>query len=93
MGINRLSLGLQTTNNDFLKNIGRIHTYEDFLLIYDLARKIGFKNINVDLMLGLPNQTLNDLQESLRNIVELKPEHIYVYSLILEDEITSPSIV
>ena len=85
IGINRLSLGLQATNNNLLKSIGRIHTYEDFLTIYKSARKVGFKNINVDLMLGLPAQTLEDLQQSLENIVNLKPEHISVYSLILEE--------
>ena len=76
---------MQTTNNQLLKTIGRIHTYEEFLSIYEMARQIGFKNINVDLMLGLPNQTLEDLQESLNKVVKLKPEHISVYSLILEE--------
>lgn len=56
------------------------------MVIYKLAREIGFKNINVDLMLGLPNQTSEDLQKSLRNVANLKPEHISVYSLILEEE-------
>lgn len=85
LGINRLSIGLQSTNNELLKSIGRIHTYEQFLETFRLARKVGFNNINVDLMLGLPNQTLQDLQNSLEEIVNLKPEHISVYSLILEE--------
>ncbi len=85
IGINRLSIGLQSTNNNLLKDIGRIHTYEQFLETYKLARKAGFKNINVDLMLGLPGQTVHDLQESLENVVNLKPEHISAYSLILEE--------
>ena len=84
-GINRLSIGLQETHDRILKNIGRIHTYENFLNTYNLARKIGFNNINVDLMLGLPGQTLPDLNESLDNIIKLNPEHISVYSLILEE--------
>ena len=85
LGINRLSIGLQSTNNTLLKQIGRIHNYEEFLKTYKLARKGGFKNINVDLMLGLPNQTINNLEDSLNKIISLKPEHISVYSLILEE--------
>lgn len=81
-----MSIGLQSTNNKLLKNIGRIHIYEDFLETYKMARMVGFKNINVDLMLALPSQTLQDLQESLEKVVSLKPEHISVYSLILEEE-------
>lgn len=84
-GINRLSIGLQSTNNCLLKSIGRIHTYEQFLETYNTARIVGFKNINVDLMLALPNQSFQDLQDSLEKIVSLKPEHISVYSLILEE--------
>ena len=84
-GIKRLSIGLQSTNNELLKLIGRIHTYEDFLDTYNMARKIGFKNINVDLMIGLPNQTLADVNESLNRVIELNPEHISMYSLIVEE--------
>lgn len=84
-GINRLSIGLQSTSNKLLKEIGRIHDYEQFLNTYKLARKVGFKNINVDLMLGLPNQTIGDLNQSLTEIEALKPEHVSVYSLILEE--------
>lgn len=84
-GINRASIGLQTTNNKILKQIGRIHTYEEFLKTYNLARKVGIKNINVDLMLALPNQTIEDLNASVDDIIKLQPEHISVYSLILED--------
>ena len=84
-GINRLSIGLQTTQNELLKQIGRIHNYEQFLETYKMARIVGFKNINVDLMLGLPNQRIKDLKESLETIIELHPEHISVYSLIIED--------
>lgn len=84
-GINRISIGLQSTHNRLLKELGRIHTYEDFLNTYNLARSVGFKNINVDLMLGLPNQSLQDLEESLKEIIKLNPEHISVYSLIIEE--------
>ena len=84
-GINRLSLGLQETNNALLKEIGRIHTYEDFENTYSLARNVGFKNINVDLMSGLPNQNISDLENSINKILDLNPEHISVYSLILEE--------
>ena len=84
-GINRLSIGLQETNNELLKTIGRIHTYEEFLDTYNNARKVGFKNINVDLMIGLPNQNLFNINDSLDKIIKLNPEHISVYSLILEE--------
>lgn len=84
-GINRLSIGLQETNNNLLKQIGRIHTYEDFLQTYQLAKKVGFKNINVDLIIGLPNQTITNIKASLEKVINLKPQHISVYSLILEE--------
>lgn len=84
-GINRLSIGLQTTQDVLLKEIGRIHDFAEFLNTYQLARKIGFNNINVDLILGLPNQRIVDLKESLSKIIELNPEHISVYSLIVEE--------
>lgn len=85
VGINRISIGLQSTNNDLLKQIGRIHTYEQFLESYKLAKKVGFTNINIDLMLGLPNQTIEDLKQSLETVIELNPSHVSVYSLILEE--------
>ncbi len=84
-GINRLSIGLQSTKDELLEEIGRIHKYEDFLYTYNLAKEIGFKNINVDLMIGLPEQSLDDVKESVEKIVKLKPKHISVYSLILEE--------
>lgn len=86
-GINRLSIGLQSTNNQILKTIGRIHNYEQFLNTYKWAVETGFENINVDLMLGLPNQTISDLKQSLDNILNLNPvpKHISVYSLIVEE--------
>lgn len=84
-GINRISIGLQSTDDSILKQIGRIHNYEQFLDTYKMAREFGFKNINVDLMLALPNQTIEILSDSLQKVIELKPEHISVYSLILEE--------
>lgn len=85
VGINRISFGLQSTNSQLLKLVGRIHSYSSFLEGYNLARKTGFKNINVDLMIGLPVQTLKDVQKDLSRIIELNPEHVSVYSLILEE--------
>ncbi len=84
-GINRISFGLQSTRSELLKLVGRIHSYSSFIEGYNLARKIGFKNINVDLMIGLPVQTLEDVKKDLERIIELKPEHISVYSLIVEE--------
>lgn len=84
-GINRLSIGLQETHDNLLKELGRIHTYDDFLNTYNLAREVGFDNINVDLMLALPKQSMNDLKESLNRIIKINPEHISVYSLIIEE--------
>ncbi len=83
--INRLSIGLQSTNNEMLKQIGRIHTYEQFLETYQMAKEVGFENINVDLMIGLPNQTIEDIKRSLQEIVQLNSTHISVYSLIIEE--------
>lgn len=83
--VNRLSMGLQSTKESILKEIGRIHTYEEFKNNYFLARKTGFENINVDLMFGLPNQSIEDWKETLNKIIELSPEHISAYSLIIEE--------
>lgn len=84
-GINRISFGLQSCNDQLLKKIGRIHTFKEFLENYNLARKVGFNNINVDLMYGLPNLTIQDWKNTLEKICELKPEHISAYSLIIEE--------
>ena len=84
-GINRLSIGLQSAKDEILKEIGRIHNFEQFLETYQMSRKVGFKNINVDLILGIPNQRIKDLKDSLEKIIELQPENISVYSLIVED--------
>ena len=84
-GINRLSIGLQTSKDELLKEIGRIHNFEQFLETYNIARKVGFKNINIDLMIGLPNQKIKDIKETLQKVIKLQPEHISVYSLIVEE--------
>ncbi len=84
-GINRISIGLQATQKDLLKQLGRIHTYEEFEETYMLARKVGFKNINVDLMIGLPNQSIKDVEDSINKITKYNPEHVSVYSLIVEE--------
>lgn len=84
-GVNRLSIGLQSIQEHLLKSIGRIHNYYDFLDTYRFAREIEFQNINVDLMIGLPNQTLWKVEDSLGEVISLEPEHISVYSLIVEE--------
>lgn len=84
-GINRLSIGLQSTYDALLKQMGRIHTYQDFLNTYHLAREVGFQNINIDLMLGLPNQSIQEMQNSVEEVIGLEPEHISLYSLIIEE--------
>lgn len=85
-GINRLSIGLQSVNNEELKLLGRIHTYEQFLKTYELARNAGFDNINVDIMSGLPYQNLEMFMRTLQQVIRLKPEHISAYSLIIEKD-------
>ena len=84
-GINRISLGLQSTDNDELKLLGRIHTYEDFLESYEMVRKSSFKNVNIDLMSAIPNQKTETYKKSLNEIIKLNPEHISSYSLIIEE--------
>lgn len=86
MGINRISMGVQTLNEKLLKDIGRRHTVLDFYKNYEMMRKIGFENINVDLMFGLPNQTLDDCMETINKVIDLDVEHISYYSLIIEEK-------
>jgi len=80
-GVNRLSIGLQTTHDYLLKAIGRIHSYSDFLMNFRAARDVGFSNINVDLMFGLPGQTLQNWKDTLNDIIAIAPEHVSAYSL------------
>ena len=84
-GINRLSLGLQSTEQNELKILGRIHTYGDFLESYQAARRAGFDNINVDLMFAVPGQNREQWIHTLETVAELAPEHISAYSLIIEE--------
>lgn len=85
LGINRISMGLQATQNHLLKKLGRIHTFEIFLESYQLIRKAGFENVNIDLMYGLPDQTEAMWQETLEKVVGLEPEHLSAYSLKIEE--------
>ena len=84
-GFNRLSMGLQSADDRELQLLGRIHNFAQFLESYDLARKAGFRNINVDLMSALPGQTLKSWQDTLPKVTALRPEHISAYSLIIEE--------
>lgn len=84
-GINRISIGLQATKNERLKEIGRIHNFEEFLEGYNLVKEVGFNNINVDLIIGLPNQNLGEVENEIDEIIKLNPNHISVYSLIVEE--------
>lgn len=84
-GINRISIGLQSADERELRLLGRIHTYGQFLKTYELARRNGFTNINIDLMNSLPGQTAESFSHTLRQVIRLKPEHISVYSLIIEE--------
>lgn len=83
--VNRISMGLQAKQDNLLKGLGRIHNYKTFKENFLLAKKVGFNNINVDLMFGLPNQSLNEWEETLREIISLEPAHISAYSLIIEE--------
>jgi oxygen-independent coproporphyrinogen-3 oxidase len=85
VGLNRLSFGLQSVNNEELKLLGRIHSYEQFKGNYLAAREAGFNNINIDLMSALPGQTCESWENTLRTVIALKPEHISAYSLIIEE--------
>ena len=83
--INRLSIGLQSVKDDKLRLLGRIHTYQDFVDSYELARKVGFDNISLDLISSIPGQTLQEWKEELETAAAQKPEHISVYQLIIEE--------
>lgn len=84
-GINRISIGLQSASDRILKLLGRIHNYEQFINTYNLAKEVGYNNINIDLMLGIPTQTESELIDSLENVIKLNPNHISIYSLIVEE--------
>ena len=84
-GINRISIGLQTPDDNLLKTLGRIHTYEEFLRTYDNVRETGFRNVNIDLMSALPGQSIEGYCSDLKKVTQLSPEHISAYSLIVEE--------
>lgn len=84
-GFNRLSIGLQSTENEMLKYLGRIHTVEDFSSCLSAARRAGFENISLDLMYGLPNQTLLQWENTLKKAMTYETEHISAYALTIED--------
>lgn len=84
-GVNRLSIGLQSSRDEELKTLGRIHTWQEFLHSWELVRRAGFLNCNIDLMSGLPGQTIASWRETLRKVTALEPEHISAYSLIIEE--------
>lgn len=85
LGINRLSIGIQSVKNENLKLLGRIHTYEDFLESYHMAREAGFDNISGDLISSLPGQTLEEWKEELKILIRTPLEHLSVYQLIIEE--------
>lgn len=84
-GVNRLSIGMQSTIDGELKSLGRIHSFREFTECYELARKLGFENINIDVMSAIPGQTPESYRATLKQVTELKPEHISSYSLIIEE--------
>ena len=84
-GFNRVSLGIQTDDDELLKKLGRPHTYAQAVAAYQRIRKAGFRNVSVDLMYGLPGQTLHAWQETLDNVIKLLPEHISCYGLKVEE--------
>ena len=85
MGVNRLSIGLQSAVDSELKLLGRAHSLADFVSCYNQARRAGFDNVSVDLMYGIPDQTEESLMESLRFVEEMAPEHVSVYGLMIEE--------
>ncbi len=85
IGINRLSIGLQSSIDSELEALGRIHKYSDFVNTFKWAREAGFENINVDLMSALPGQSLENYKNTLTNVVKMNPEHVSAYSLIVEE--------
>ncbi|HAZ37218.1 MAG TPA: oxygen-independent coproporphyrinogen III oxidase [Clostridiaceae bacterium] len=84
-GVNRLSIGLQAWQNNLLKSLGRIHDLDSFLKTYNEAIKVGFDNINIDLMFAIPDQSMDDWVCTLKNVVKLNPQHLSCYSLIIEE--------
>lgn len=84
-GVNRLSIGMQSANNSELRDLGRIHTYEEFEKTYNAARFVGFENINVDVMYGIPGQTRESFSKTLDKLIALQPDHVSLYALKIEE--------
>lgn len=84
-GVNRLSFGLQATQDETLKQLGRIHTVAEFLESYHLACENGFENINIDLIFALPDQTMEAWHHTLNEVISLEPDHISAYNLVMEE--------
>lgn len=84
-GINRISIGLQSADDDMLKRLGRIHNFDQFVASYNAARRAGFDNINVDIMSGLPGQTIHSYVDTVSRVLDFEPEHISAYSLTIEE--------
>ncbi len=85
LGVNRISMGLQSSHDRELSILGRIHTYGDFLESYRMVSECGFENVNIDLMYAIPEQTVENFEQTLRRVIALAPAHISAYSLIIED--------
>lgn len=83
-GVNRISIGLQSADDEMLKKMGRLHNYDQFVASYNAARRAGFNNINIDIMSGLPGQTIHTFVDTLSKVIDYQPEHISVYSLSIE---------
>ena len=86
LGVNRISFGFQSLNDDILKFLTRWHSAKDCIESFNNARKTGFKNINIDMMFGIPNQSVQDWQKDLKHVIDLNPEHISAYSLTVEKQ-------
>ncbi|MDD2972089.1 MAG: radical SAM family heme chaperone HemW [Lachnospiraceae bacterium] len=84
-GVNRLSIGLQSADDGELCRLGRIHTFDEFMETFQTARELGYENINIDLMSGLPGQSRESYRQTLEKVLALKPEHLSAYSLIVEE--------
>ena len=84
-GINRLSIGLQSADDEMLRKLGRMHNYDQFVATFKAARRAGFNNINIDIMSGLPGQTIHSYVDTLSRVLEFGPEHISAYSLSIEE--------
>ncbi len=84
-GVNRISIGLQSADDSMLRRLGRLHNYDQFVASFKAARRAGFNNINIDVMSGLPGQTIHSYVDTLSKVIEYSPEHISSYSLSIEE--------